>query len=291
MSRPAVNVAEIPVVILAGGRGARFDHESQVTPKPMIEVAGRPMLQHIIDSFVDQGFREFIIATGYLREHIESWFNSTGSLFAYDRNVGQFHYKINLTGDDRYFVKCLDTGEHSHTGDRLLKVWERGLIDRTFILTYGDGLSDVKMEKVIEQHMKDSRDRLIWWGEERPDETAPALITVTSVKPPGRFGAIEFCNIDDWGVGPVDSFQEKPQDAWINGGFMVVEPEFVNRYLAGDLLEAEAMPKCASDGLMRAYKHKGYWRCMDTRRDLEQIESDVSDNGGRLPWRGKMEDK
>lgn len=284
--------ADVPVVILAGGRGARFDHESQVLPKPLIEVCGRPILRHIIDGFVAQGFREFIVAAGYLGEEIDRYFKVLGKgPFAYSngdlpwRQYGLEYHDCGVK------VVVADTGVDSHTGERLYRV--APLIEgRRFVLTYGDGLSDVDMKKVMEKHLLDSKDTKIWWGSERPEETVPPLITITAVQPPGRFGAIEFYNIDDWGAGEVKSFQEKPNDAWINGGFMVVEPQFIGKYLEDDWgtyrLESQAMPAVARHGFMRAYKHTGYWQCMDTRRDLEQIEADVRLANGLLPWRRDM---
>lgn len=264
----------IPVVILAGGRGARFDHESQVKPKPMIEVAGKPILEHIIDGFVAQGFKEFIVACGYLASHIEAWALRT-ALAKYPTDVT---------------IQNVDTGVDSHTGERLLRLAPI-IRNRRFILTYGDGLSDVDVHKVLERHVESVKGR-VWWGNNPPDDPSPALITVTAVQPSGRFGAIEFVGPDSWDVGEVRSFQEKPREAWINGGFMVVEPEFIERYLWGPApvpqLESQAMASCAADGFMRARKHNGYWRCMDTRRDLEQIEEDVRNAGGNLPWRRDM---
>ncbi len=283
-----MNLATIPVVILCGGRGARFDHESQVLPKPLIEVCGRPMLRHIMDSLVDQGFREFIIAAGYLSEEIDRYFAVFGEgPFAYSN--GDLRWRqYGLEYPDLCGVKVVvvDTGLNAHTGERVLKL--ASLIgSRRFVLTYGDGLSDVDMAKVMEKHEKTAHK--IWWGEDRPEDPVPALLTLTAVCPEGRFGSVEMWDYDDWGVGGVQSFQEKPRDAWINGGFMVVEPEFIERYLWGPdpvpTLESQAMAAVARDGFMRAYRHKGYWRCMDTRRDLEQIEADVSANGSRMPWR------
>ncbi len=278
-------LASVPVVILAGGRGARFDHESQVQPKPMIEVCGRPMLRHIIDNFVNQGFREFIIAAGYLAEQIDAYFNTIGKgPFAYSNGDIPWRQYGLAYHDCGVKIVVANTGLQTHTGERLLRC--ASLIgSRRFVLTYGDGLSDVDMGKVIAKHTKTSTP--IWWGEERPEEPSEALITVTAVQPTGRFGALEF-GLDDWGVGAVRSFREKPRDTWINGGFMVVEPAFIEQYLWGPdpipQLENEAMAKVADHGRMRAYKHAGYWRCMDTRRDLEQIEADVEANGGKMPW-------
>lgn len=255
-----IDLAKVPVVILAGGRGARFDSESQVTPKPMIQVAGRPILQHIIDAFVLQGFREFIIPTGFLHEQIDAHFGRIGQLFA------PWGYACPGVGKSpwlcRYTVRTVDTGSDAHTG---LRLWRcRDFIrDRRFVLTYGDGLSDVDMAAVLQQH-----------------EHTGAGVTVTAVRPPGRFGVIEFG--DDATL--VRSFSEKADVGWINGGFMVMEPEFITQYIEGEFeLESTALSELAASGGMHAYRHDGYWRCMDTRRDREQIEEDVR-RAGRLPW-------
>ncbi len=293
--------ADIPVVILAGGRGARFDHESQVKPKPMIEVAGKPILQHIIDGFVAQGFREFIVATGYLGQSISDHFDFDGrsTILAIDWRVAdgrageskneyrggmqEFYYDVD--GDAPFTpvrVKVIGTGLDSHTGERLWRL--RDVIGNSrFILTYGDGLSDVPMDDVLAQHGVTS-----------------ACVTMTAVRPPGRFGVVEFQKLeyghvigDSTQYSPtiVTSFQEKADVGWINGGFMVCEPWFIDRYLdSGNELESMALSKLANDGAihyerggLHAYKHEGYWRAMDSRRDLEQIESDVK-LAGRLPW-------
>lgn len=280
----SVEIAKIPVVIFAGGRGARFDSLTEEMPKPMIQVAGKPILRHIIDSLADQGFREFIIPVGYLHEKIVEYFQAEGCTFSYNLLLKRWHVWIGNRLDP-IFIKIWYTGEESHTGQRLLAVSEL-LAGRRFVMTYGDGLSDVPMRKVIEKHEKKAAE--IWWGSERPDDPLPALLTLTAVCPDGRFGAVEMARIDDWGVGQVSSFEEKPRDSWINGGFMVAEFEFIERYLWGPepipMLEKQAMWTVAKDGRMRAYRHTGYWQCMDTRRDREKIESDVTSNDGIPPW-------
>lgn len=262
-----VDPAEIPVVILAGGRGARFDSESQVTPKPMIEVAGRPILQHIIDSFVMQGFREFIVPTGFLHEQVDAHFGRLGQPTAPNRyacpGVGQSPWLC------RYDVHVAFTGLEAHTGLRLYRV--RDMINgRRFVLTYGDGLSNVDMRAVLQQH-----------------EDTGAGATVTAVRPPGRFGVIEFSDdAHEQSSSPtlVHTFSEKADVGWINGGFMVMEPEFITQYIEGEFeLESTALSELAASGGMHAYRHDGYWRCMDTRRDREQIEEDVR-RAGCLPW-------
>ncbi|MBV9125681.1 MAG: NTP transferase domain-containing protein [Planctomycetes bacterium] len=292
-------LADLPVVILAGGRGARFDHESQVLPKPMISVAGKPILQHIIDGLVVQGFREFIVAGGYLWEAIDAWFHATGR--------GPFclgHYPVGNGTNERVEYKqygveypdlcgikvvVVDTGAGSHTGERLVRL--RELIQgRRFVLTYGDGLSDVQMQDVLDEHLHDwSEMGRLEDGAVKPHPAhQPPLLTLTAVNPPGRFGVLDF-NPTYW--HHVRTFREKGSDDWINGGFMIVESEFIWRYLEDDWgsfkLEDDAMPACAEHWRMRAYRHSGYWRCMDTRRDREQIEEDVKFAQG-LPWRRDM---
>lgn len=251
------DLSQIPVVILAGGRGARFDHESQVMPKPMIEVAGRPMLQHLIDSLVSQGFREFIVLTGFLHERIDSHFEHMGLL------VAPWTYACFDFGHHRYAVRIVDTGVDAHTGQRLWRA--RDVIgNRRFVLTYGDGLSDVDMAAVLAQH-----------------ERTGAGVTLTAVHPPGRFGIVEFDGDDTL----VDMFHEKSDVDWINGGFMVMEPEFIGQYIEGEFeLESTALRELAASGGLHAYRHYGFWMCMDTRRDREQIERAVQMNGGKLPW-------
>lgn len=251
-----IDLSQIPVVILAGGRGARFDHESQVRPKPMIEVAGKPMLQHIIDGFVSQGFREFIVAAGYLGEQIAGHFGSS-----MERRVRAGQYDLFKMGD--VFVTVVDTGTDSHTGLRLWLVREQ-VANRRFVLTYGDGLSDVDMRAVLNQH-----------------EHSGAGVTLTAVRPPGRFGVVEFD-----GIGTVCTLEEHAAVGWINGGFMVMEPEFIEQYIEGEFeLESTALRELGACGGLHAYRHYGFWMCMDTRRDREQIEEDIR-RTGRLPWMG-----
>lgn len=264
-----VDLANIPVVIFAGGRGARFDHESQVLPKPMIEVAGKPILQHIIESLALQGFRKFIVAVGHLGSVINDYFDSVrsvGSCLTTDSGRSWYWTHPIKYGDENLTVSVVETGERSHTGQRLWKL--RDLIaGRSFVMTYGDGLSDVDMTAVLDQH-----------------ESTGAGVTMTVVHPPGRFGVVKF-PWDDSEATQVTYFGEKPRLGWINGGFMVADHRFIDRYVRGELeLEGAALPELAGEGGLHGYRHEGYWRCMDTRRDLEQIEADVQANGGRLPW-------
>lgn len=277
--------ADIPVVVLAGGRGARFDHESQVLPKPLIKVAGKPILEHIIDSLEQQGFRYFIVATGYLGWQIVNNFEHRDDYLCHGESYGDF-----IKRDTGTTVLIIDTGQDSHTGGRLAKL--RPYLQNRFILTYGDGLSDVRMDDVISEHVRDYSIMSFTHTEDgryipHPAHTTP-LVTLTAVNPPGRFGVLHFNGTYN---RHVRTFCEKGNDEWINGGFMVMEPEFIDRYLIdenGNLgvnqLESEALPMASREWLVRAHKHDGYWRCMDTRRDLEQIEDDVRKNEGRFHW-------
>lgn len=270
-----------PVVILAGGRGARFDHESQVLPKPLIEAAGKPMLGHIMDIFEAQGFDEFIVLGGYLVDRVRDYVASRYECRAFP----SAQHPIEAFGNKGQKVKTLvmDTGLDSTTGDRLMKMslefLPMPLQSRNFFLTYGDGVADVDLHELLRFH------------EDEYHPKAPA-ITVTAVRPPGRFGVIELGGED----GFVRSFGEKPADSWINGGFMVLDhgsimrlvPEKIDSYLnyttPMQSFESGALVRAAQQGRLRAFKHGGYWRCMDTRRDLEQIEADVAANGGKMPW-------
>lgn len=269
------NPGNIPVVIFAGGRGSRFNAETQVLPKPLIEVAGKPILQHIIDLLHAQGFREFIVATGYMGEAVNDYFSSRGPLFSYDRREGHCQFydrELSAAGNTPCFIRCFNTGLDSHVGRRLAVLNEmpiNAIANRRFVMTYGDGLCDVDMRTLIDGH-----------------EVAGAGVTMTAVHPPGRFGVVQFC--DD--TSPeVYSFSEKPTHDWINGGFMVAEPEFIEQYIEGDSeLERTALNELAASGGLHAHRHHGFWMCMDSRRDLEAIEAVVAAEGGLLPWRRDM---
>lgn len=266
-------VEDIQVVILAGGRGARFDHESQVKPKPLIEVAGKPMLGHIMDLFELQGFKKFTILGGYLVEQINDY---VATRYECRANPPRYdHITVFGNKGQRVDTHVFDTGVDASTGDRLMSLSLDFMLQKPHVLTYGDGLCDVEMERVISLH------------EERGAE-----ITVTAVHPPGRFGMIELREQPGIWPSQVKSFSEKPAAGWINGGFMYVNngvvPRFVPRTPFDDApfesFESGALVRAASASKLHAYQHEGYWRCMDTRRDLEQIEADVAANGGVLPW-------
>lgn len=277
----------ISVVILAGGRGARFDHESQVVPKPLIEVAGKPMLGHIMDLYEAQGFRRFIVLGGYKWELVHQYMATRYECSDLPRDY------IRCYGDrgGQVVSHLFDTGIDASTGDRLIELaWDMmptpeflGGSD-FYLLTYGDGLCDVSIHDLIETHLTNRHFK--------PNERRDPIVTLTAVNPPGRFGVIDFEDKDELAHGRIDRFTEKGADEWINGGFMVVDQGAVIRYVPKEpwaqrpheSFETGALPRMAWDGNLFGYKHDGYWRCMDTRRDLERIEQDVKENGGKLPW-------
>lgn len=284
------SLSDMPVVILAGGRGARFDHESQVTPKPLIPVAGRPIIWHIIDGLMVQGFRRFYVAGGYLCHQFYD------GPYEFDSDL-QWHYHgerfggWDYSGPDGASILVVNTGERSGTGERVWRLREH-IGQQRFVLTYGDGLSDVQMSDVLAEHTRD-------WRMDSAEDWHPAfsspLVTLTAVNPPGRFGTLHFNGAYHHHVR---SFHEKGAVEWINGGFMVCEPEIFPHFWddgepgireAGFFsLEEGVLPYLASKWLLRAHRHSGYWRCMDTRRDLETIEADVERANGLLPWRRDM---
>lgn len=282
---------DLSVVILAGGRGARFDYETKTVPKPMIEVAGKPILGHIMDLYESQGFHRFIVLGGYLLEVIDGYLNARYGCVSGRSRDHISHYGWN---DGRPETYLIDTGADASTGDRLIDmIWDQfprapslGGPDM-FLLTYGDGLCDVDIERVVSLH-RSQRQLRYSAGDFRP------MVTLTAVNPPGRFGVLDFTYPD----GPstqharVGSFREKGTDEWINGGFMVVDYDSIQAFVPRGPwaqkphapFETGALPQMAEEGCLFAYKHTGYWRCMDTRRDLERIERDIEENRGELPW-------
>lgn len=222
------------VVILAGGFGTRLGEVTKTEPKPLIRVAGRPILWHVMTIYAAQGVTEFIIALGYRGEVIRRYLTSC----------------LDLAADWR--VQLVDTGVNTATGGRMRRLasW---VGDRTFMLTYADGLADIDLGELLRFHREHGR-----------------LATVTAVHPPARFGALTL-------EGPtVTRFAEKPQaeEGWINGGFFVLEPSVLAR-IDDDATGWERGPlqSLAADGELAAFRHEGFWRCVDTQRDLNDLES------------------
>jgi glucose-1-phosphate cytidylyltransferase len=250
-------------VILAGGLGTRLAEETEVRPKPMVEIGGRPILWHIMKHYASFGFNEFLIALGYKSEVIKRYFvdyyGLTGSMSI---DLASGNVKNHEKDCEDWIVHLLDTGLNTNTGGRIKRL-ENWLQDETFMVTYGDGVADVNVHDLVAFHRATGR-----------------IATVTAVRPPARFGGVIF----DGNL--VAQFTEKPQigEGWINGGFLVCEPEIL-RYLDGDdsSFEIDALIPLAEERQLAAYRHNGFWQCMDTLRDKRQLE-DLWQRG-RAPWR------
>jgi glucose-1-phosphate cytidylyltransferase len=250
------------VVLLAGGLGTRLAEETEIRPKPMIEIGGRPILWHIMKHYSSFGFNEFLIALGYKSEVIKRYFvdyyGLTGSM-SINLSTGQMnpHEK----GCEEWIVHLIDTGNETNTGGRLKRL-EPWLRDSTFMITYGDGVSDVNLRELLQHHRACGR-----------------IGTITAVRPPARFGSLVF----DGDL--VRAFKEKPQagEGWINGGFQVYEPE-IFRFLQDDQssLEADVLERLAAEQQLAAYCHAGFWQCMDTLRDKKLLENMWQQ--GQAPW-------
>ena len=219
------------VVILAGGFGSRLSEYTKTIPKPMVKVLGKPIIQRIIDHYVSYGHYEFYIAIGYKGQQIKNYFLKK-----------KFPKKIN--------IHIIDTGKNTMTGGRLKRL--SPYLNDTFLMTYGDGLSNVNLKKLVNFH-----------------DINKKIFTLTAVRPPARFGAIKIKG------SFVNYFKEKNNldEGWINGGFFVIEPKFL-KYLKNDatFLEREPFEKLTKEKQLVAYKHDGFWQCMDTQRDKEILE-------------------
>jgi len=251
------------VVILAGGLGTRLSEETTITPKPMVQIGGVPILWHIMKCYSHWGFNEFVIALGYKSEVIKNYFLHYCDL-AGDLTIDLGRNKVSQTRRPKedWVVHLVDTGLHTLTGGRVKRL-ESLIGDETFMLTYGDGVSDVNLHDVLEFHRKKGR-----------------LATVTAVRPPARFGGIAFEGDD------VIGFSEKRQtdEGWVNGGFMVLEPG-IFKYLKGDeeVLEVDLLERLAREKQLVACRHEGFWQCMDTLRDRQLLESLWE--SGKAPWK------
>ncbi|QOX79036.1 glucose-1-phosphate cytidylyltransferase [Trichlorobacter lovleyi] len=242
------------VVILAGGLGTRISEESHLKPKPMIEIGENPILWHIMKIYSHYGFNDFTICLGYKGYVIKEYF---ANYFLHNSDVtfdlGQNSMKIHDSAAEPWKVTLVDTGLTTPTGGRLKRI-RQYLGNETFLMTYGDGVANVNINKLLEFHRGHGRHA-----------------TITAVQPPGRFGALAFEGHGD----VVSNFQEKPQGdgSWINGGFFVLEPQVLDYIASDDILwEKEPLSELSRDGQLMAFRHVGFWKPMDTLRDKVDLE-------------------
>ena len=243
------------VVIFAGGRGTRISEESSLRPKPMIEIGGKPILWHIMKIYAAYGHTEFIICLGYkgwiIKEYFANYFMHNADITV---DLATNSLEVHKTSAEPFKISLIDTGLDTMTAGRLKRVLPY-IGDQTFMLTYGDGVSDVNLDEVLYFHKKSGK-----------------ICTMTAIQATSRFGVIK---MDDAGL--ISSFEEKPADSgtWINGGFFVLEPSIVN-YLHDDaddvMWERQPMDDLAQNNEIVAYKHHEFWKCMDTLRDKEELE-------------------
>ncbi len=251
------------VVLLAGGRGTRLAEETGVRPKPMVEIGGKPILWHIMQGYAHHGFDEFYVACGYLGEVIKQYFIDYHRLRG-NVSVDLRHGTIDVasSADEQWQVHLVDTGQDTMTGGRVLRLRDQ-LSDGTFMVTYGDGVGNVDLTALLGFHKQQGK-----------------LATLTAVRPPARYGGLEFDGES------VVSFTEKPQtgEGWINGGYLVLEPGIFD-YLQDDScsLEVDALQRLAADGELAAYRHPDFWQCMDTIRDNQLLERLWAN--GEAPWK------
>ena len=251
-------------VILAGGLGTRLSEETHLKPKPMVEVGGKPILWHILKIYSHFGINEFIICCGYkgylIKEYFANYFLHTSDV-TFHMDVDS-HMEVHHRKSEQWKVTLVDTGDFSQTGGRLGRVREY-LNNSSFCFTYGDGVADVNICALIQQH-----------------QAGGSKATLTAVQPPGRYGALHLENNN------VLQFQEKPDgdNAWINGGFFVLEPSVLDLIESdGTSWEADVLPKLSAEGQLNAYKHQGFWQPMDTLRDRARLEELWA--SGQAPWK------
>ena len=241
------------VVILAGGLGTRISEETTIKPKPMVEIGDEPILWHIMKIYSTQGFSDFIICAGYKQHIIKDYFVNYLHNHV-DIEVNLRGKETRVIGDhvEDWDVKIVDTGKFTMTGGRIKRILKY-VDDEPFMLTYGDGLADINLQMLINRH-----------------KSANLYATVTAVQPKGRFGSLEIDN-----SGRVLKFQEKPpgDGYWVNGGFYVMEPNIFD-YIDGDktIWEEESMTRLAKEGKLNSYKHRGFWKPMDTMTDKRKLE-------------------
>ena len=252
------------VLILAGGFGSRLSEYTESIPKPMVTIGDKPILWHIMNSFAKFDHKDFYVALGYKSKVVKQYFLNYRTLNS--------NFTVNLSSGETVLhqqdlidwnVSLIETGSKSMTGGRVKRM-QKFIGDKTFLLTYGDAVSDINIDELISFHKNHGK-----------------MVTVTAVRPAARFGEL---NIDD--NNQVTLFKEKPQitKGWINGGFFVIEPEFFD-LIDGDqtILEKSPMEKASKMGQLMSYKHEGFWQCMDTKRDKDLLENIWVSNS--VPWK------
>ena len=249
------------VVILAGGKGTRISEYTNVIPKPMVPIGNFPIIWHIMNIYASHGFNEFILALGYKSDVIKDYFIKFNSLNSdLTVNLANGNIQIHQNKSLNWKVTLVDTGEETMTGGRLKRL-KHYLDEDTFMLTYGDGLANINIKELLDFHLINNK-----------------LVTMTAVRPTARFGELELnSNI-------ITSFKEKPQlkDGWVNGGFFVMQREFID-FIKGDneMLERKPLEYVAKNNQLIAFKHEGFWQCMDNKRDLENLQKLWKNNP---PW-------
>ncbi len=258
------------VVLLAGGFGTRISEESQFKPKPMVEIGGKPIIWHIMKEYSYYGYNEFIICAGYKQEIIKQWFADyflTTSDITFDYTSGNNSFIVHEQRIEPWKVTVVNTGLGTMTGGRIKRI-QKYIGKERFFMTYGDGVCDVDINKILEFHKEHGK-----------------IATLTAVMLDQTKGVL---NID--GKNAVKSFREKSQNdgAPINAGYMVLEPQVFD-YIEGDktIFEREPLEKLAADGQLMSYMHKGFWQCMDTKREMDILEKMLET--GKAPWK-KWED-
>jgi glucose-1-phosphate cytidylyltransferase len=252
------------IVLLAGGYGTRLSEETDLRPKPMVEIGGKPIIWHIMKIYSHYGFNNFIICCGYKSYYIKDYFYHYymhASDITLDLALNKIIY--HNTNSEPWKITLVDTGLETNTGGRLKRI-KNYIGDKTFMMTYGDGVSDINITHLLEYHQKSGK-----------------LATLTAVLPSGKFGALEIGKNNN-----IISFFEKPQGdgSWVNGGFFVLEPQVFD-YIEGDstIFERWPLEKLASDGQLQSFKHRGFWKPMDTLREKKELQ-ELWDSG-KPPWK------
>jgi len=251
------------VVILAGGLGTRLSEETDIIPKPIVEIGGYPIIWHIMKIYSAYGYNDFIVCLGYkgymIKEYFANYFLHMSDV-TFNLKTGEMI--LQRSNSEDWKVTLIDTGLNTMTAGRIKRI-KKFIDNKTFMLTYGDGVSSINIEKLVDFHKKHHK-----------------YATLIAVQPPGKFGSLSFDNSDK-----LKNFTEKPagDGSWINGGFFVLEPEIFN-YIEGDntFWERDPLENLSKDGQLVAYKHNDFWKCMDTLRDKRELEEMWS--SGKAPW-------